>query len=169
MKIDEEKEFVLTNYCKSKGKIREIDSDHLTMFLKLKMKFKGMSNERKTFFNFNNQDGLQNFKMVTNTNKKFVEHFEDNTKSLNEQAKAFGKSLMETVKMSFSKVRKNTNNLKQSEVGKLIEQKNNLKQNLKLSADVNEQKKLMDELEETVSKIEALIAEENVTKFKDVF
>ena len=64
MKIDETKEFVLTNYTRVKTNGKATDSGHNTQYMDLKLELENSKPKREEIFNFKNQKGQEKFKQA---------------------------------------------------------------------------------------------------------
>ena len=92
MVVDEEKEFVLTNYNKVKGEIITKDSDHNTLVLYLDIPYSTIKPKRVEFFNLKNGEGQERFKSLTSNCEKLSKCFE-NSDNFSKQSTKFEKVL----------------------------------------------------------------------------
>ena len=99
--IDEQKKYALANYS-SKGKITY--SDHNSLITEMNIQFNKMKPERRTVYNFKNQEGLSKFRALTSIKGSFSNFF--NLKlTFKKQIKLWKQKLKFTVEKCFRKVR----------------------------------------------------------------
>ena len=161
MKIDEEKEHVLTNYKRVKVDGKATDSDHNTLYMDLDFEIEDSNPKRKEIFNFKSKEGQEKFKQLTSGNEKFTKCFQTNA-PLKIQIENWREALRSACKEAFPKIRiKKRKNIQiNAQLSKLIKQRNFLTANY---VDKNEEIK---KLEEIISSIEA---EENRKKILNNF
>ena len=149
MKIDEEKEHILTNYTRVKFDGKATDSDHNTQYMDLELEIEDLKPKRKEIYNFKNVEGQQKFKQITSESDKFTKCFETNA-PFQIQIENWREVLRSTCKESFPKIRiKKRKNVKiNAKLSKLIKQRNILSANF-----LNENEEIK-KLEEKISNIE---------------
>ena len=64
MVIDERKEYILTNYQSAKKNCKAVDSDHMTIYMDLNIKYDKIKPERQEIYNLKESKGQQKFKNV---------------------------------------------------------------------------------------------------------
>ena len=131
MKIDETKEFVLTNYTRVKTDGKAIDSDHNTQYMDLKLELDNAKPKREEIFNFKNKKGQEKFKQLTSETEKFTKCFQTNTPFMI-QIENWRELLRSACIESFPKIRiKKRKNVKINfQVSKLIKLRNMMKATL---------------------------------------
>ena len=159
MIIDEEKRFVLTNFCKKDGRAMAKDSDHLTTLMYLNIKYSKNCQKRKEMFNLKNVENQKTFSRITSDSSKHSECFSSG-KNFSEQCEQWEKALKSSISQSFNKIRI-TSKPKIGEIEKCIEERNMLRQKLKLSQD-EENDILKTRISEIEKKISNLSSEGNV-------
>ena len=149
MKIDEEKEYVLTNYTRVKFDGKAIDSDHNTQYMDLNLELEDLKPTRKEIFNFKNEQGLKIFKHLTSESNKFTKCFKTNA-PFQVQIENWREALRSACIKSFPKIRikKRKNDKINAKLSKLIKQRNSLAVNF------FPEKEGIKELEEKISDIE---------------
>ena len=130
MKIDEDKEFVLTNYSRVKIDGKATDSDHNTQYMDLDLEIESFKPKRTEIFNFKNEEGQEKFKHLTTQTDKFTSCFETNA-PLHIQIENWRELLRSACIESFPKIRiKKRKDVRiNAEVSKLIKLRNLLKTN----------------------------------------
>ena len=127
MKIDTNKEHVLTNYARLRldGKITE--SDHFTQYMDLDLEIDSISTEKREILNFKNEQGQKKFKDLTSENEKFSDCFKTNA-PLDIQIENWRDILRSTCYESFPKIRiRKTKKVKiNKEISKLIKLRNRI-------------------------------------------
>ena len=76
MVIDEDKQFVLTNYNKIKGETVVKDSDHNTLILHMEISYTTFKPKREEIFNLKHKEGQNAFKMITTNTDKLSSCFD---------------------------------------------------------------------------------------------
>ena len=76
MTIDEEKQFVLTNFNKFNGKIVATDSDHYTSILEIDISYPTLKPTRVELYNLKDLEGQAKFKVLTSDTKRLTNCFE---------------------------------------------------------------------------------------------
>ena len=156
MKIDEQKEHVLTNYTRMKidGKVTE--SDHNTQYMDLNLEFENMKPEKREILDFKSIKGQEKFKRTTSESGKFTNCFKSNS-PLEIQIENWREILRSTCYESFPKIRLNKRKkIKVNpEISKLIKLKNRIAENSRkefyCSDDFNE----IEKINKKISNIEA--------------
>ena len=130
MKIDEDKEFVLTNYSRVKIDGKATDSDHNTQFMDLDLEIESFKPKRTEIFNFKNEKGQEKFNHLTSQTDKFTRCFETNA-PLHIQIENWRELLRSACIESFPKIRiKKRKDVRiNAEVSKLIKLRNLFKTN----------------------------------------
>ena len=162
MVVDEEKEFVLTNYNKVKGEIITKDSDHNTLVLYLDIPYSTIKPKRVEFFNLKNGEGQERFKSLTSNCEKLSKCFE-NSDNFSKQATKFEKVLKSCIQQSFTKIRI-TNNIKKTSDTNLIDERFKLKQRIKLAEDDDTREALEKSLDEVEKQLANTVCKANFEK-----
>ena len=162
MVVDEEKEFVLTNYNKVKGEIITKDSDHNTLVLYLDIPYSTIKPKRVEFFNLKNGEGQERFKSLTSNCEKLSKCFE-NSDNFSKQSTKFEKVLKSCIQQSFTKIRI-TNNIKKTSDTNLIDERFKLKQRIKLAEDDDTREALEKSLEEVEKQLANTVCKANFEK-----
>ena len=76
MVVDEKKEYILTNYQSAKKNCKAIDSDHMTIYMDLNIKYDKLKPERQEIYNLKESEGQQNFRMLTTETDQFSKCFD---------------------------------------------------------------------------------------------
>ena len=106
MKIDEEGDFALTKYSKTKRGVEIIQSDHNSMITTIKATWnKEDKPERKASYNFKDKKSLAKFKMMTNKGTFLSEVFANEKKDIEVKTKQFLKRLKGCITKCFNKIR----------------------------------------------------------------
>ena len=113
MLIDEERIFTLTKFVSTRGIIRRTKSDHNVLFCNFDITYKKeiCSRLRKEIFNLKNLECQQNFKFETENTTKFTDAF-NLAEPLERKAAKFQRSLNQSVRECFRKIRVNNNEKK---------------------------------------------------------
>ena len=162
MKIDEQKEHVLTNYSRMRTDGKVTDSDHYTQYMDLNIEMEIMKPEKREILDFKNKKGQEKFKKITSEEGKFIGCFNTNA-PLKIQIENWREILRASCYESFPKIKINKKKkIKVSqEISKLIKLKNmiitnnrKMEENHELHQIQNINKKISDlEAEETRNKI----------------
>lgn len=104
MLVDEEKEFVLTNYNKKNGEVVAKDSDHNTLVMYMDIPYSTVKPKRVEIYNLRNSEGQERFRLLTSNCDKLENCF-DNDESFENQSSKFEKILKGCVQQSFPKIR----------------------------------------------------------------
>ena len=125
MKIDENKEFVLTNFSRVKVNGKATDSDHNTQYMDLDLEIENIKTKRKEIFNFKNEKGKKKFKELTSKTDKFTNCFQTNA-PLHIQIENWRELLRSACCESFPKIRirQRKNVRTNAEVSRLIKLRN---------------------------------------------
>ena len=108
--IDEEREHVLTKIVKTKNGVKKTESDHNTIFTKLKFAWnKKIKEPRVEMFNLKNEVCQQQFKEATTgaNNHKYLSSVFEEEGDINDITEKFIKRLNKTINKCFRKVRIN--------------------------------------------------------------
>ena len=106
MVIDEEKNYILTNYTVCKNGIKAKDSDHYTEYMDVNLKMKTEKPQRKEIFKFKDEKSLQKFTKITSNTNQFSKCFNSN-KPLVQQIEDWRKTLKAHCNFAFKKIRVN--------------------------------------------------------------
>ena len=101
--VDENQIYSLSNY-NSKNK-RIIHSDHNSLITEFHLKIENRKAERKTIFNFKDQDALNNFKLKTTSTRVLTHCFSNENMSFQSQCKKWFKRIKKFINDSFTKLR----------------------------------------------------------------
>ena len=118
---------MLTNYCKKDGKTVAKESDHFTEILDLNITYSKSFQQRKEVFNLKNVKNQKIFKAVTSETSKHSDCFQTE-EVFSEQCLKWKNSLFSSISESFRKIRI-TGKPKETEIGRLIAERNSLKKN----------------------------------------
>ena len=148
MVIDESKKYILTNYHPAKKNGKAIDSDHLTHYMDVDLKFSKEKPERREILNFKDVEGQKLFKISSSKTKEFSNCF-DTKLPLLEQVENWRKVLKSCCTKSFKKtrIRNKTKIFVDKSIAKLIDRRNNLIQ--------EGSEKDLKEIDKTIAEIEA--------------
>ena len=106
MVIDEEKNFVLTKYRKTKKRIKIQESDHNSIVTNIKATWNKSKNiKRIEMYNLKDEEGLKKFHEMTNSDVFLSEVFGDKNKSIGVQTKHFLKRFGYCLSKCFKKIR----------------------------------------------------------------
>ena len=127
MVIDESKKYILTNYQQAKSKGKATDSDHLTEYMDIDLKFSSEKPDKIEVFNFKDFNSQKAFKKSTSEAADFSNCFLDDA-PLKSQIENWRKVLNSHCKKSFKKIRIRKRKLKpiQANIAKLINKRNDL-------------------------------------------
>ena len=166
MVIDEDKQYALAHYFRRKGINHKIYSDHNPLILDIKVNMSRKRNDRIELFNFRSVECQEKFLNITNKSEELIKCF-NNKLPLNKQCNQWFKELNGIFHQSFRKLRFN-GKTKETEVSRLLKQKNELKQKNKLS-EKDENQDILDEIEDIEKKLAELVAKQNSEKVKKNF
>ena len=149
MKIDEKREYTLSNYSAIKAVGRVVETDHNICELEVNLVISSIKQERIEMFQFKNQESQLLFKKLTTNTKDFSNCF-NNESNFEVQAGKWRKVLDDYFHKSFKKIRVNNKiGKKKCEISELMDKRKVLKT-----------KKDLDEKdEEEIIELEARIAE----------
>ena len=108
IKIDDEREHVLTKIVRTKKEISKVESDHNTIFSKFRLKWnKKIIQKRQELYNLKNKECQDLFKEATKSenNNRFLSSVFDEKGDINNLTKKFLKRLEKTIKQCFRKIR----------------------------------------------------------------
>ena len=106
MKIDEDGEFVLTKYYKTKKGVEVKESDHNSIVTTIKATWdKEDMPKRKESYNYKDKESLAKFKTMTDEGTFLSEVFKDENKDIEVKTKQFLKRLKFCIIKSFKKIR----------------------------------------------------------------
>ena len=167
MVVDEEKQFVLTNYNKVKGEIVAKDSDHNTLVLYMDISYSTFKPKRVEVFHLKHSEGQEQFKTLTSISDKLSGCFVKND-PFEIQASKWMKNLNNCIHQSFPKIRITTKPRKTPEHD-LMDKRFKLKQQLKLTEDEDTRESLEKEIEDVEKQLAELVSEENFENIKADF
>ena len=104
MTIDEKRENVLTKYLSKKGEKKLVESDHNILSCEFNFSVKRTREIRKEVYNIRNEDDLEVFKNITESETEFTKCFENNL-GIKEQGKRWARILKNKMKTAFKKIR----------------------------------------------------------------
>ena len=140
MKVDENRENVLTNYNAIKSVGRVIESDHNNCELEVNLVFCPRKQERIEIFQFKNQESQKLFKDLTTNTKEFTNCF-DNNLDFDVQSKNWRKVLDNFFHKAFKKIRVSSKiKCKKNEISDLMNRRNLLKK--KVDKDDNDEEEI---------------------------
>ena len=158
MVIDENKEFVLTNYQNVRHGGHAVDSDHYTQYMDMDLEFESEKPQRVEIYDFKNKEGQKKFKKLTSETDVFSKCFSDG-RPLLLQIKEWKYLLEKYCQNSFRKIRIRKKKMKpiNKNLSNLIDERNKLMTN----CDDPETKIKIDQISITIADEEA---EENRAK-----
>ena len=129
MVIDERKNYILTNYQSAKKTGKAIDSDHLTQYMDVNLKFSKEKPDRQEMLNFKDKEGQKTFKISTSKTDEFSNCFKTKLPLL-KQVENWRNVLSFYCKKSFKKIRirRKTKIFVNKSIAELIDKRNNLLQ-----------------------------------------
>ena len=168
MKIDEERNFCLTNIAQIKKNRKIVESDHNSAIIEFDIKIEGRPPKREEIYNFKNKRCQNAFKEATNENKDLLECFENNL-SFEKQSKNWNKIFKSIIFKSFKKVRIAKNKKKEDNHKKMFDKiierknlKNNLEKNVLISDDMK--KNIQERIEQIEQEIEIEVSEDQMNE-----
>ena len=180
MVIDEDKNFILTNYKKAKFGGKATDSDHFTQYMDIELEIENIKPEKNEIYNFKNKESQKMFQQITSETTEFTECFKTNA-PLNCQIENWRKLLKSYCYKAFPKIkvkRKRKIQVNQ-EISKLIQRKNLIKSEFCKKCTINNEfecqfcgkntSKTKDQIEFIDRQISNLEAEENRRKILENF
>ena len=163
MSIDEEREFCLSNFSQLKQNKRVIETDHNMMIADFDISVPKRKPERIEIFNLRNKKCQEKFTQEMDENSELDECFESKL-PFEIQSKNWLKMFNSTLFKCFRKVRVVNNKKKRSRNEKLLEERVELKKEIKLPS-ISVEMKIM--IEDRISKIEEEISKEISEKYVD--
>ena len=163
--MDEDKQFVLTNYNQVKGETIVKDSDHNTLILHMEIAYLAVKPKRIEVFNYKNKEGQEAFKEITSNTKNLSRCFE-NQESFLIQSGKWMKALKNFAQSSFPKVRIR-NKAVQTEENKLMDKRSKLKMKLKNTEDVDAREVLEKEVKNVEEELAKSVAKTNFEKVQE--
>ena len=125
IKIDEERNCVLTSITNSKKGIIKSESDHNSIITSFNIPWENKTDsERIEVFNFRDEKGLEKFKYITDNSTRLSTIF-DTEESVEKQTKKFLKKFNRILHQCFPKIR--IKHAKETEIDKLFKTKRDLK------------------------------------------
>ena len=126
MRVDEEEQYVLTNFVQKNKNKGVKKSDHRTLILDLNIQFTKIKPDLKEVFNFKSEYCQNKFKTITEQETKLVECLNSDI-ALEEKAKIWQKTLESVFHKSFTKIRvKNSKKKSNSQDTMLISERKSL-------------------------------------------
>ena len=104
MVIDSKGEFTITNYTGAKNGRRAVNSDHVTLILKMNLNILPQKPHRVELFDFQNEDGQKMFKRKTSETNDFTDCFQ-NLLPLQEQCENWHATLKSYCAKSYKIIR----------------------------------------------------------------
>ena len=126
MHIDENKQYILTNYSQVRKGRRAVDSDHVPIEISIDLKVIPTKPTRQVLFNFKNEQGRKLFQEITTHTNQFTKCFES-MQPLQLQCEQWDKMVMSHCKKAFPKIRVRSRKIKGSGADKIIQERNILK------------------------------------------
>ena len=106
VEIDEERNYVLTKYTKTKNGVKITESDHHSIITRIKANWKrDIKCDRKEIYNLKDEASLALFKEFTSNGNFLSEVFEDENKCVDVKSKQFIKRLKFCLSKCFKKIR----------------------------------------------------------------
>jgi len=106
MVVDEERNFVLSRYTKTKTGVKVKESDHNSIVTTIKTSWdKNKVSKRKESFNYKNKESLEQFKVMTSEGQFLSEVFSNEEKDIEVKTKQFVKRLKYCISKCFKKIR----------------------------------------------------------------
>ena len=168
MVIDENKEYILTNFLPAKQNRRAVDSDHMTIYLDLNIEFENMKPERQEIYNFKESEGQRKFKIATTETNDFSNCFNpiSNGAPLTDQVEKWRSLLSLYIKKSFKKIRIRNNVKKQinGDIKNLINERNSI-----LSRNSEGRKEKLEKIENEIAELESKQIRNDILKKFKVF
>ena len=164
MIVDEEQNFVLSNYSKIKGNQIIKKSDHNPIILELLLEYSLKKPDRIETFNFRNKECQTHFLKSTDSSGCLTKCFLKAGKT-DRKCENWFKTLRGQFHKSFKRIRF-TNKPKASKINKILEERRNLINKLKKSTN-HEKEVLNDKLSEIEGSICNLVYEDNYSKVVD--
>ena len=167
MLVDEEKEFVLTNYNKKNGEVVAKDSDHNTLVMYMDIPYSNVKPKRVEIFNLRNPEGQVRFKSLTSNCDKLESCF-DNEENFDKQSSKFEKLLKGCIQQSFPKIRITNKPMKISQ-NILLDERFKLNQQIKLSNDDSTKEALKKAVEQVEEQLAESVCKINFEKIAESF
>ena len=165
MVIDEDRNYILTNYKMRKGQNRPIESDHNPLILDLNISFEKSMKERVDIYNLRSKECQQIFKEVTTRSSNLSDCFLDGN-PLMCQVKSWEINFTNAIKQSFKRIRI-TDMKKDSKSHELMAKRRSLNNQLKTATDVLIIQKIQNDVTSIEMQLSSLLAENNLMKIKD--
>ena len=156
MTVDEDEEYILTNFAQKKQTNPTKQSDHRPVMLELNMEFNKIKPDRVENFNFKSEICQNTFRNITDTETALLECFK-NDFSPHKQARLWQKAMENVFHKAFTKVRvKNSFKKSSSTESKLIEERRLLIRKLGRSSTSNA------ETSQRIEEIENELCDKNI-------
>ena len=159
MVVDQEQKFSLCSYSKRNGALNIKKSDHNLLYLEVRKSWKTFVKQpREEIFNFNDDEGFDNFVEKTEANEALINCFDDEEEDINASSKRWLRIINDIIRVSFRKVRIGKHRVN-PELEKLFQQKEKLMDSLskfEIEDDDNgieEAKDQLNAVEEAIAKI----------------
>ena len=161
MVVDEDQNYVLSNYAKKKGERIVKKSDHNPVIMELDINYIMKKPDRTETFNFRNKECQGQFYEITNNTNLLSNCFQKDGNFPTQAGKWF-KTLKGTFHKAFRKIR-HTNKNKRTKVSEILEERRKMIKKLKNCPD-DEAEDLQDALNEIENKVCDMVADDNHDK-----
>ena len=167
MKIDEDREHVLTKFVSKNGVKKVVESDHNIIFAEFSFTTDRNKEKRIEAYNVRNEENLKIFQSNTDNGNDLTECFKDGG-SIKTQGKKWAKKIKNKIHQSFRKERINvTKKMKKDKTDFKIEERKKLKSELANANDLAEKHIIEDKIEEIENSIAETSAKEIAEIVKD--
>ena len=156
MDVDEQGEHQLSNFSGIRHERKVTESDHAKVEIKLDVQFPYARPTREEAFNFKSEDCQKLFKHCTTNTKRFTMCFTQSA-NFSEQIKKWERNIKSCIFKCFPKIRSRKRKFCESKVGKLLEQRKQIKLDLFQNPSPENQHKKED--------IENIISKETESQF----
>ena len=167
MVVDEEKQYVLTNYNKVKGETVAKDSDHNTLVLYMNISYATVKPKRVQMFQLKDPEGQEIFQTMTSTSDKLSNCFINN-KPFKSQASKWMKNLKSCVQLSFPKIRITNKPIKTAE-HVLMDTRFKLRQDLKQAENGVARESLEKQIVDVENQLSEAVSKENFERINENF
>ena len=165
MVIDEQKQYILTNYQRARFGGKATDSDHFTEYLDIDLKFSSMKPDRIEVFNFKDVKSQNVFRKLTTETEEFTNCFKEDV-PLEIQVENWRNVLNSYCREAFKKIRIQNKKMKpiKTEIAALINKRNQM---LKHSEDQNDIKLVNKEIAEKEAEANRDLIIKNFKQFSE--
>jgi hypothetical protein len=123
MIVDQEQKFSLCSYSKRNGTLNIKKSDHNLLYLEIRKSWKTFIKQpREEIYNFNDNEGFNNFVEKTETSEALRHCFDDEEEDIDVSSKRWLKIINDIIRVSFRKIRIGKHKVN-PELEKLFQQK----------------------------------------------